>query len=64
MPEKWEILRPQAIYFGSQMSEETKNTILEHIKGKEMEVYQMFVDDNKKEHCCLSEKLIIENHNI
>lgn len=59
VPEKWEIVRPQAIYFGSQMSEETKNIILENIKGKEMEVYQMFVDDNKKEYC-LSEKLIIQ----
>ena len=43
-------VKPKAIYLGSKISESNKNVILKLIEGKNMSVYEMYVDESNREY--------------
>ena len=47
---KYEVVKPKAIYFGSQISESNKRIILKLIDGKEIPIYEMYADDSNKQY--------------
>jgi hypothetical protein len=43
-------VKPTAIYLGSQMLEDNKKKVFESVKGKEIRIYEMYIDENEKEY--------------
>lgn len=54
---KYAVIRPKAIYLGSEISDANKGIILKIIEGKNLDIYEMYVDTNNRKYALSSRAL-------